>query len=260
MDTVEEMWHKALTEGNARLRRWRRFTGSLPSNPRCVNCHRPFAGIGGRLFRIFMGIEKSKKNPRYCADCHSFTTQFPGGAEIELTMLFVDVRGSTTLAEKMNNTEFSQLMNRFYEAAINVLVQADAFIDKLVGDEVTALFIPGYAGKDHARKAVEAGKGLLQVTGHGETSEPWVPIGVGVHTGTVWVGSIVGASGAGADFTALGDNVNVTARLASKAGAGEILISDAAYTASGLDLGELEQRQLELKGKSESTGVRVLNI
>jgi len=260
VDTVEEMWHKHLTEGNARLRRWRRFTGSLPSNPRCVNCHRPFAGIGGRLFRLTMGIKKSTKNPRYCADCHSFTTQFPGGAEIELTMLFVDVRGSTTLAEKMNNTEFSQLMNRFYEAAINVLVQADAFIDKLVGDEVTALFIPGYAGKDHARKAVEAGKGLLQVTGHGETSEPWVPIGVGVHTGTVWVGSIVGASGAGADFTALGDNVNVTARLASKAGAGEILISDAAYTASGLDLGELEQRQLELKGKSESTGVRVLNI
>jgi class 3 adenylate cyclase len=74
------------------------------------------------------------------------------------------------------------------------------------------------------------------------------------------VGSIVGATGAGADFTALGDNVNIAARLASRVGAGEVLISDAAYHASGLDLGELEQRQLELKGKSEPTGVRVLHV
>jgi len=260
VDAVDEMWHKYLTEGNIRTRQWRHFTGSLPSDPRCVNCHRPFAGIGGELFRIFMGLKKSTKNPRYCADCHFFTTQFPGGAEIELTMLFVDVRGSTTIAETMTNTEFSQLMNRFYEAAINILVQADAFIDKLVGDEVTTLFIPGFAGKDHAQKAVEAGRNLLRVTGYGESGGPWVPVGVGIHTGSAWVGSIVGASGAGADFTALGDNVNIAARLASKAGAGEVLISDAAYTASGLNLGELEQRQLELKGKSEPTGVRVLRI
>ena len=259
VDTVEEMWHKALTEGNARLRRWRRFTGSLPSNPRCVNCHRPFAGIGGGLFRVFMGIKKSPKNPRYCADCHSFTTQFPGGAEIELTMLFVDVRGSTTIAETMNNTEFSQLMNRFYEAAINVLVQAEAFIDKLVGDEVTALFIPGFAGTDHARKAVEAGQELLRVTGYGDAGGPWVPIGVGVHTGAAWVGSIVGASGAGADFTALGDNVNIAARLASKAGAGEVLISEATYDAARMEDNDLEKRDLELKGKSELVRVRVLH-
>lgn len=260
VQTVDEMWHKILTEGNVMMRQWRGFTGSLPSNPRCVNCHRPFAGIGGALFRILMRMRKSSKNPRYCADCHSFTTQFPGGAEVELTMLFVDVRGSTPLAEKMKDTEFSQLMNRFYEAAIDILVQANAFIDKLVGDEVTALFIPGYAGKEHARKAVQAGKALLQVTGHADSGGPWVPVGVGVHTGKAWVGSIVGASGAGADFTALGDNVNVAARLASNAGAGEVLVSDAAYTATGLDLGDLERRQLELKGKSEPTGVRVLRV
>lgn len=260
VDTVDEMWFKLLTEGNMLYRRVRPLYSRLPSNPRCVNCHRPFEGIGGVLLRVFQGVHKSHKNPRFCADCHSFTTEYPGGAEIELTMLFVDVRGSTPLAEKMENTEFSNLMNRFYEAAINVLVRADAFIDKLVGDEVTALFIPGYAGEEHARKAVEAGEALLQVTGHGDPGEPWVPVGVGVHTGKAWVGSIIGASGAGADFTALGDNVNVAARLASNAGAGEVLVSDAAYAASGLDLGELERRQLELKGKSEPTGVRVMRI
>ena len=259
VNTVGEMWRTYLTEGNIRTRQWRHFTGSLPSDPRCVNCHRPFAGIGGELFRIFMGLKKSPKNPRYCADCHFFTTQFPGGAEIELTMLFVDVRGSTTIAEKMNNTEFSHLMNRFYEAAINVLVRADAFIDKLVGDEVTALFIPGFAGREHARRAVEAGQELLRVTGYGEPDGPWVPIGVGIHTGTAWVGSIVGASGAGADFTALGDNVNIAARLASKAGAGEVLVSETTWAAARMETEVVEKRELELKGKSDPVSVRVLH-
>lgn len=174
-------------------------------------------------------------------------------------MLFVDVRGSTPLAEKMNAAEFSRLMNRFYEATINVLVQANAFIDELVGDEVTALFIPGFTGQEHARRAVEAGQALLRVTGHGKPGGPWVPVGVGVHTGTAWVGSIAGASGAAADFTALGDNVNVTARLASRAGAGELLASEATCDAARIETGGLEKRDLELKGKSELVSVRVLH-
>jgi adenylate cyclase len=149
-------------------------------------------------------------------------------------------------------------MNRFYEATINVLVRADAFIDKLVGDEVTALFIPGYAGKEHAQKAVEAGKGLLRATGHGSPKGPWVPVGVGIHTGTAWVGSIAGASGSASDFTALGDNVNIAARLASKAGQGEVLISESTYKKAQVEDPELEIRYLELKGKSEPVSVRVL--
>ncbi len=259
VNTVDEMWYKNLTEGNVRMRHYRHLYGMLPSNPRCVNCHRPFSGIGGTFLRIVQGTRKSDKNPRFCAGCHSFTTQFPGGAEIELTMLFVDVRGSTTIAEKMNALEFSRLMNRFYEATINVLVQADAFIDKLVGDEVTALFIPGFAGNEHARRALQAGQTLLRVTGHGDPGGPWVPVGVGIHTGTAWVGSIVGASGAAADFTALGDNVNIAARLASQAGAGEILASEATCNVARINTEGLEKRELALKGKSELVSVRVLH-
>ena len=259
VNTVDEMWYQILTEGNVRIKRWRPLYGRLPSNPRCVQCHRPFAGMGGALLRMLQGVHKSAKNPRFCAGCHAFTSQFPGGAEIVLTMLFVDVRGSTTLAEKMNTVDFSRLMNHFYEATISVLVQANAFIDKLVGDEVTALFIPGYAGQEHARRAVEAGHALLRVTGHREPGGPWVPVGVGVHTGTAWVGSIAGASGAAADFTALGDNVNIAARLASLAGPGEILASEAACNAARIETGGLEKRELALKGKSELVSVRVLH-
>ncbi len=258
VSTVEEMWQKSLTEGNVRLRHYRHYFGMLPSNPRCVNCHRPFAGIGGAILRRVQGVHKSDKNPRLCNACYGFTSQYPGGAEIELTMLFVDVRGSTPLAETMSAKEFGRLMNRFYEATIKVLVRADAFVDKLVGDEVTALFIPGFAGKEHARKAVDAGQALLRVTGHGDSGDPWVPVGVGIHTGVAWVGSIAGASGAAADFTALGDNVNITARLASKAAEGEVVISEATYHASRIENEDLEKRDLDLKGKSELVSVRVL--
>jgi adenylate cyclase len=258
--TVNEMWQTILTEGNIQLRQYRPLFGRLPSNPRCVYCNRPFEGIGGAMLRITMGLQKSAKNPRFCDDCYGFANEFPGGAEIELSMLFVDVRGSTAIAEKMNNTEFSRLMNRFYEATINVLVQANAVIDKLVGDEVTALFIPGFAGEEHARRAVESGQALLRVTGHGDPAGPWVPVGVGIHTGLAWVGSIAGASGAAADFTALGDNVNIAARLASSASAGEVLISEATAQAAGVDSEELEKRDLELKGKSELVRVRVLHV
>ncbi len=84
-------------------------------------------------------------------------------------------------------------------------------------------------------------------------------MGVGVHTGPAFVG-VVGSEESTADFTALGDNVNITARLASQAGTGEVLISDASYSAAGLDLGGLEHRHLELKGKSEPIGVHVLHV
>lgn len=257
--TVDEMWQKNLTEGNIRMRRYRHIHGMVPSNPRCINCHRPFAGWGGAIYRVVQKVEKSPKNPRYCTGCHGFTTNFPGGAEIELSMLFVDVRGSTTIAENMDNTEFSALMNRFYEAAIKVLVKEDAFIDKLVGDEVTALFVPGFAGEEHARRAMKAGQKLLRVTGHDDPDGPWVPVGVGVHTGMAWVGAIMGASGEGADFTALGDNVNVAARLASKAAQGEVIVSEATYKAAGMEIKGLEKRALELKGKSELVDVRVIH-
>jgi adenylate cyclase len=177
-----------------------------------------------------------------------------------MTMLFADVRGSTELAEQMSPLEFSQLMNRFYATATGVLVKTDAMIDKLVGDEVIGLFIPGLAGPEHPRKAIEAAQRLLQLTGHRDSKGPWLPVGIGVHTGLVWAGVVGGEEDNPTDFTALGDNVNITARLASKAGRGEVLISDAAFNVAGMDLGNLDRQELELKGKRERTGVHVLRI
>ena len=186
--------------------------------------------------------------------------QFPRGAEVKLSMLFVDARGSTRLAEQMTATEFSRLMGRFYKAATKVLIKTDAYIDKLVGDEVVGLYLPLFTGANLAGAVIEAAQGLLQATGHGKRKGPWLPIGVGVHTGVAYVGIVSGAEGTVTDVTALGDSVNTTARLASSAGPAEALISDVSYSAAGLDLGTMTHRQLELKGKSESVGVHVYQL
>jgi len=166
------------------------------------------------------------------------------------------VRGSTGVAETMSPLEFSALMNRFYGAATRVLIQTDAVIDKLVGDEVIGLYLP-FIKEGPARRAIEAAQELLVATGHADATGPWLPVGIGVHTGVAFVG-IVGSAETVTDFTALGDAVNVTARLASNAAGGESLVSEAALTAAGISADGLERRRLELKGRHEPIGVRVL--
>lgn len=249
-------WYRVLTEGEPIGRRIYHLFGLLPSNPRCKMCAAPFGSWGGRLMRL-MGREQSQYNPRFCAKCNVF--EHPGGAEVELTMLFADVRGSTPLAERMSASEFSRLMSRFYAVASTVLIESDGLVDRLIGDEVVGLYLPGFAGPQHARKGIEAARRLLQLTGHLHARGPWVPVGIGVHTGPAFVGVVSGGPGTLQDFTALGDNVNIAARLAASAGAGEILVSDAAYRLSELDLGDTRSRPLELKGKSEPVTVHVLN-
>lgn len=184
----------------------------------------------------------------------------PGGAEVELSLLFADVRGSTTIAEQVRPREFARILKRFYDAATNALIETDAFIDKLVADEVVGLYFPLFAGPAHARRAVEAAHMLLLATGHGEPRGPWIPVGVGVHTGTAFVGTVAGAEGTVSDVAAVGDTVNLTARLSSQAGAGEILMTIAAYQAAGLDVAPLEQRRLQLKGRTEPVDVYVWRV
>jgi adenylate cyclase len=173
----------------------------------------------------------------------------PGGAEVEISLLFADIRGSTGLAERMPAHEFSQLIAKFYGTAAEAVDRWDGIVDKFVGDEVVALFIPGLAGESHAENAIGAARHLMQATGN-DGADPWVPIGAGVHTGVSFVG-VVG-EGDATDFTALGDSVNATARLAASAAAGEILVSAPAALAAALDTAGLEKRTLVLRGRGET--------
>lgn len=257
--TAEEVWQNILNGKVPGLKQFRQLYKLLPGDKRCKNCYVPLSGLTAPVMRLF-GRRTYRKNPHFCNWCMWLGQVYPGGAEIELSFLFADVRGSTQLAESMSAAEFSRIMNQFYEAATKVLVRTDAFIDKLVGDEVIGFYIPGYAGRRHARKALVAAQRLGRAMGYGTPDGPWLPIGIGVHTGVAYVGTVQGTEGAVTDFTALGDNVNITARLVGEAKPGEALISDATYAAAGLKLDHLERRQLDLKGKSEPVGVRVLKF
>jgi adenylate cyclase len=246
----EQFWRAIVTGDEGVMRRERRRHRRIPGAPRCKTCLVPLGGPAAPLVRLVLKRRPSSMNPNYCDTCDRFVRTHPGGAEVEISMLFADVRGSTALAEQMPPTDLSRLLNRFYDCANRIVIDSDGLVDKLVGDEVVALYVPA-VGSDHARKAVEAAGDLLRATAD------LVPVGAGVHTGVAYVGS-VGSDSTVADFTALGDAVNVTARLASLAGPGEALISEAACTASGSELGSLERRELAVRGRDALLSVRVL--
>jgi adenylate cyclase len=248
-------WQAILDGTDSRYRRYRSILRRLPHGPRCKLCAAPFAGPAAPLMRA-MGRRRWAKNPNYCGVCTTWLGEHHGGAEIELSFLFADVRGSTGLGERLSPTDFSELLNRFYEVAARVVIDREGLVDKFVGDEIVAFFPPSFAGPDHAAAAVGAARAILAGTGHGAADGPWAPIGAGVHTGVAFVGSV--GEGGVSDFTALGDAVNTTARLASAAGAGEILVSRAAAEAAGIAGEELEERRLDLRGRSEPIDVVVL--
>lgn len=255
---VEEYWRTYLTTGeNEKERRLRQLFRFLPGTPRCKNCYAPFRGPGSIVVRLVFGKNPSNLNPQLCNVCEQFARQHQGGAEIELSMMFADVRGSTALAESMNPTEFSRLINRFYGSATQVMVNSDALIDKIIGDQVAGMYVPGLAGQEHARRAIEAGQKIMEATGHNDPNGPWIPLGAGVHTGTAFVGSL-GSDEGTTDITVLGDAANIAARLSTNAGIGEILVSNSAITAAGLETENLEMRSLKLKGKSEPLNAWVI--
>jgi len=136
-----------------------------------------------------------------------------------------------------------------------VLIEHDAIVDRFVGDQAIGIFVPALTGPDHATRAVQAAQALVAATAD-DADTSWVPIGVGVSTGVAFVGSV--GTGSHVDFTALGDTVNIAARLSSAAEPGEVLVTLDAAGAADLDPAGLERRDLELKGRSAATSVLVL--
>jgi adenylate cyclase len=244
--------------------RMRRFLRLLPANPRCKNCNAPF-GLPGSVVARARGRRRWEKSPRFCNRCYTFLVDNGlSGVEIVISVLFADVRDSTALAETVGPAEFRRRINRSYRIAGDALITTDGLVDKFIGDGALGLYIPGLSGADHAGKAVAAARQILARADRagadgpgGSSGSGGLPVGVGVHTGTAFVGAI-GDRQEVQDFTALGDTVNATARLASMAAAGEALVSEATARAAGLDVSGLERRRLELKGRLEPMDVVVV--
>lgn len=250
-ETVWGEWFS--TSAFAVDKRLRHVFRVLPSEPRCKFCNAPFSGVGGTFVRAWFGKRRSMLNPRFCNLCEEASRHFPGGAEVEMSMLFADIRGSTALSETMSPTAYSQLIQRFYATATKIIIEADGLVEKLAGDEVVAFWGAGFAGPKYVQRTVQVAQNLSSVM-VGQN----IPIGIGVHFGVAYFGVFSTAEGL-TDMSAKGDAVNIAARLASKAAAGEIIISEPALQAAGLDGEDLESRRLELKGISEPVPVRVMH-
>ncbi len=263
-DLARRLWHAYLTGDESdlsvgrRMEAMRRVFRRLPTNPRCKVCNVPFRGIGGATVRLF-GWGRSDFNPGLCNQCEKTVKKYQVGTELQLTMLFADVRGSTALAEQAGPSAFHHLINRYYRVSTEVLSKSDALINRLIGDALIALYVPGIAGPEHPHIALEAARALLRATGHTDPAGPWIGVGIGVHLGTAYVGA-VGSSDSVSDIAVLGDAANIAARLSSQAGVGEILVSEETNRAADLRLEDCEVRNLKLKGRDEPVAVRVVRV
>lgn len=227
-------------------RMFRKAWSALPGSPRCGVCAAPFEGLGSRFSRP-LGYRPSRKNPSLCDTCVESSP--PGGMAMSAGVLFADLRGFTSRSEGMDPSDVTALLRRFYGCAEQVLFP-EAVIDKLIGDEVMALYLPAFTSKfssdgiaelmvGHARK-------LLAAVGYGSGEEPFAELGIGIDYGEAYVGNI--GDRAIYDFTAVGDVVNTASRLQGAARGGEVVISD--RVAAHLDPRPGDPVELELKGKS----------
>lgn len=235
-------------------RAFMRVMRRLPAEPRCRLCNAPYGGIGGRIMRRF-GFGPSRKNPTLCNTC--FEKAPMGGVDMEIGVLFAHVRGFTSLAERTPTDEVAQLLNRFYAAASAVLTRS-ALIDKFVGDEVMALYLPQLLRERWEDELVRDANDLLASVGYGTSSGPWLQLGVGLDIGRAYVGNV--GAGEVKDFTAVGDVVNTAARLQSAAGGGQIVLSERLFERLASRPGNATATTLGLRGKQDAEPARVIDL
>ena len=228
--------------------RYRRIFRSIPGNPRCRVCLLPFGGVG-RLLRV----QPSRKNPNHCMACYEMAPL--GASDMEVGVLFADIRGFTSWCEGRAPEEVESALNRFYAVFTSVLAECDAIIDKMVGDEVMALFLPAFPSlrEKACEVMVRNAEEILRRLAEGEQT---LPVGVGVNFGVARVGNV--GDGSVKDFTAVGDVVNTAARLQACAQPGQIVMSDAVFERLDDHYAAATPLSINVKGKADSLSVHVL--
>jgi adenylate cyclase len=224
----------------------------------------PIRGPLAVPFRTF-GISRSKMNPNICTICERAFRRVKKHRHISATatILFADIRGYSNLSERIGSVELSDIVSAFQDQCAHAIWAHDGIVNKQMGDGLMAIFNFPIKIERHAEAAVTAAvdiqrrskAALAALTPRlGEAADP-PGVGVGVHTGPVEIGEF---STARSDYTAIGDTVNLAARLEAQAAIGEILVSiESAALAPGLTAGAAT-RTLRLKGIERPVLARVL--
>lgn len=222
----EGLWHQIFAVGHPVLARKQRRYGLLPDTPRCRLCWAPFAGWGGRLMRL-RGLRSSERNPNFCNRCDRFLHSFSGGAEVPMSMLMTDIRGSVALSSGLSPAEYAGRVVRLRHQIHEVLVRTDAFVLEYQGDSVFAVWPPGFVGPNHATRAFDAARLLAGLRPDG------LSFGAAVHCGPVFLGTVPDAGGRMHGIAAFGLNVNILGRLCHAAPPGGVLVTGATCVAAG---------------------------
>lgn len=193
-------------------------------SPGCVICGTALAGPLGALFRL-AGIKRSSRNPNLCNRCNTHVEE---GRVVELTVLFADLSGFTELTHRLGPERTHAVVDAFLKTATYVLVRHGAFIDKYVGDAVMAFFNAPIRSEDHAARAVAAALEIqAELPALGERFGIELRAAIGIASGWAHVGRL--GSSDGKDFTAIGDVVNLAARLEGEAWAGQVVVDGPVY-------------------------------
>ena len=161
-----------------------------------------------------------------------------GGALTEITILFCDIRGFTSMSEKMPAQEVVRMLNDYFELMVDVVFEHNGILDKFIGDAIMALWGAPVRRSDDALHAVQAAVAMQKKIVEFNASriaagKSPLKAGIGVHTGTVVVGNM--GSSKALSYTAIGDGVNLASRLCSLAGAEEVIISAECAAKAGKD-------------------------
>ncbi len=187
-----------------------------------------------------------------------------GGRLSEITMLFSDIRGFTTMSDGRPAQEVVHMLNEYFEVMVDVLFQYNGMLDKFVGDEIIGLFGAPIALDDAPFKAVACAISMMQALGEfnrTRAAENLTPIliGIGINTGNVITGAI--GSTRALQYTAIGDAMNVASRLVNVAKAGEIIISEDTHRHVSERIDAVALPPVKVKGKAEELRVyRVLGL
>lgn len=177
-----------------------------------------------------------------------------GGALSEVTMLFSDIRGFTSMSESRAPQEIVRLLNEYFELMVDVLFKYEGTLDKFVGDEIVALFGAPVSMPKAELKAVQCALDMMKALSEfnrlrvNEGQEE-IRVGIGINTGMVVTGAI--GSSRALQYTAIGDPMNTASRLCSVAKPGEIILSEATYQKVKNEVAVVPMDAVRVKGKAD---------
>jgi len=186
-----------------------------------------------------------------------------GGVNQTITVLFADIRGFTSMSERENPERMVRLLNRYFTAMSEIIFAHGGTLDKYIGDGLMAIFGAPTATPDDALNAATAALAMQRRVGvlNGELVADGlspVTVGMGLHTGDALIGYI--GSEKRSEYTAIGDTVNLAARLESNARGGQILLSDATAKAIGSAFPLTPQEPLTVRNRTQPVTLFELNV